>query len=293
MPTQLHETVIAMFRERPALAAELLEGPLHAGVPSFNEARLSPGDLTDVAPAEYRADAVVTLSNQKRTVLAVVVEVQLKADARKRRSWPVYVATLHARLKCPVALLVVCPAQQVARWSAAPISIGPPGSVVTPVAVGPDQIPLVTDLTIARKSPELAVLSTLAHGGRTDPQPLFEALLTGLHVIDQEQADLYTDLVLTVLPAAARAYLEALMTTTAHQYQSDFARRNFSAGEARGEARGEAKAVLVVLDARGVTVSEEQRTLIADCTDQDQLETWLRRVGTAEKIQDLGDQFAG
>ncbi|GAB3873487.1 hypothetical protein ACFPIJ_01010 [Dactylosporangium cerinum] len=78
------------------------------------------------------------------------------------------------------------------------------------------------------------------------------------------------------------------MSTTAHQYQSDFARRNFSAGEASGEA----KAVLVVLDARGVAVSEEHRTLIADCTDQDQLETWLRRVGTAEKIQDLGDQFA-
>jgi hypothetical protein len=50
--------------------------------------------------------------------------------------------------------------------------------------------------------------------------------------------------------------------------------------------------VLVVLGARDVVVSEEHRSLIADCTDQEQLETWLRRAGTAEKIQDLGDQFA-
>ncbi|HZN19336.1 MAG TPA: hypothetical protein VFB84_14345 [Micromonosporaceae bacterium] len=84
-------------------------GPLGVAVPEFHKARLSAGDLTDVVPTEYRADAVVTLDVADTPVFAVVVEVQLRADARKRRTWPVYVTTVYARLGCPVVLLVVCP----------------------------------------------------------------------------------------------------------------------------------------------------------------------------------------
>jgi hypothetical protein len=208
VPSYLHETLIEMFRGRPALAAELLTGPLHVTVPDFETARLSSAELTDVAPTEYRADAVVTLDDQRGTVLAVVVEVQLRIDPRKRRSWPAYLATLFARLGRPVVLLVVCPAQPVAEWCAAPIALGPPGSVVTPVALGPDQVPVVTDPDAARRMPELAVLSALAHGARPDPTPIFKALLTAIDAIDHDHADLYTDLVFSVLPAAARDSLE-------------------------------------------------------------------------------------
>jgi hypothetical protein len=293
MPSHLHEILIEMFRDRPTLATELLRGPLHIPVPDFDEARLSAGELTDVAPTEYRADAVVTLTDEGSPVLAIVIEVQLCADTRKRRSWPAYVGTLHARLGCPVALLVVCPDQAVADWAAAPLAIGPPGSVVTPVALGPGQVPAVTDLGTARRVPELAVLSALAHGSRPDPTPVFQALLTALDVIDHDHANLYTDLVLAVLPAAARDCLEDLMAITGYQYQSEFARRYFGQGEAQGEAKGEAKAVLAILDARGIAVPDDVRTRITGCTDLDQLDTWVRRAATADKIQDLDDTFTG
>jgi hypothetical protein len=293
MPSHLHEVLIEMFRDRPALAADLLAGPLQVTVPDFQKARLSSGELTDVAPTEYRADAVVTLDGDRGPVLAVVVEVQLRADARKRRSWPAYVTTLHARLGCPTALLVVCPDRAVADWCGVPVVIGPPGSVLTPVALGPDQVPVLTDPDTARRSPQLAVLSAIAHGAQPDPIPIFEALLAALDVIDHDHANLYTDLVFTVLPAAARDCLEEFMTTTTHRYHSDFARRYFSQGEAegeaRGEARGEAKAVLAILDARGVAVPDEVRADIAGCTDLDRLARWIRRAATADKIQDLDD----
>lgn len=77
------------------------------------------------------------------------------------------------------------------------------------------------------------------------------------------------------------------MTTTSHRYQSDFARRYFSEGEASGEARGEARAVLTILDARGVEIPDEVRDNITNCTDLDQLAAWIRRAATADKIQDL------
>jgi hypothetical protein len=291
MPSHLHEILIEMFRERPAFVADLLGGALGRPVPAFARAELSAGELNDVSPTEYRADSVIILRNARHPVLAVIVEVQLDPKRRKRRSWPAYVATLHARLRCPVELLVICPSQRVANWCAKPVVIGNRCLVLTPVVLGPAQVPVVTDLDLARRTPELAVLSTLTHGGRADPVPVFEALFAALDTIDHDHANLYTDLVLMLLPAATRARLEKLMTTTTHQYQSDFARRYFSqgeaAGEARGEARGEAKAVLAILDARGVEVPDDLRTEITACIDIEQLDTWLRRAATAHKIQDL------
>lgn len=82
-----------MVRQRPELVADLLTGPPGIEVPAYQKALVSPGDLTDVAPTEYRADAVVTFYDGDQAVLAVVVEVQLRPDVMKRRTWPVYVAT--------------------------------------------------------------------------------------------------------------------------------------------------------------------------------------------------------
>src|SRR5512142_2344033 len=119
----MHELLIEMFRDRPELAADLLAGPLGLPVPEFGQARLSAAELNDVTPTEYRADAVVTLDVADAPVFAVVVEVQLRPDKRKRRSWPAYVATLYARLGCPAMLLVICPDPAVASWSATPIVV--------------------------------------------------------------------------------------------------------------------------------------------------------------------------
>ncbi|WP_433057902.1 hypothetical protein [Dactylosporangium sp. CS-033363] len=292
MPSQLHEILIEMFRERPALAAEILGGPLRVTLPKYARAQLSSADLTDIAPTEYRADAVVTLHDSTSQVMGVVVEVQLRKDARKRHSWPAYVGTLRARLGCPIALLVMCPDQAVADWCAAPVTIGPPGSVLTPVALGPRQVPAVTDIAAARSMPELAVLSALAHGASEEPRAVLEALVNALDAVDQEHANLYTDLVLSTLPAAARKCLEELVTIAGYRFQSEFALRNFAEGEAKGKAEGGVEALLTMLDVRGVEVPETIRAEIANCTDMDQIKTWVRRAATAEKIEDLGIQPA-
>ncbi|HET8681366.1 MAG TPA: hypothetical protein VFM54_05780, partial [Micromonosporaceae bacterium] len=169
MPSHLHEVLIEMFRDRPSLVADLLARPLGVALPEFHKAQLSSGELTEVMPTEYRADAVVTLDVADTPVFAVVVEVQLRVDARKRYTWPAYVANLYARLRCPVVLLVACPDQAVAAWCATPVVAGDPGLVLTPVVLGPRQVPVVTDAEVARRHPELTVLSVLAHGARQDP----------------------------------------------------------------------------------------------------------------------------
>ncbi len=181
----------------------------------------------------------------------------------------------------------LCSDPAVAAWCAVPIVFGRPGLVLTPLVLGPYQVPVVTEPEWARRCPELAVLSAIAHGNEPDQKLVFEALLATLDALDHEHAKLYADTVLTVLPTAARDFLEALMTTTAHPYQSDFARRYFDQGEAAGEARGEAKAVLAFLDARGIEVPDDVRERIAACTDLSQLDTWVRRAATARAADDL------
>jgi hypothetical protein len=90
------------------------------------------------------------------------------------------------------------------------------------------------------------------------------------------------------LPVAARTRWEAFVTTTAgNKYYSDAFRKAFADGEASGEARGEGRAVLTVLDARGVTVPAAAREQILACADLAQLDTWLRRAVTATTADEV------
>ncbi|MFC6563532.1 hypothetical protein [Actinoplanes utahensis] len=287
---------VDMFRGRPSLAAELLDGPLHDHLPDYDEVHLASADLADVVPTEYRADVVVTLTHEGSTVLAVVVEVQRRIDTRKLLSWPAYVATLYARLNCPVTLLVYCPQRSVVGWAAKPIVFGFPAGHISPVAVGPDQLPVITDPEIARRLPELTVMSAIAHATHPDPAPLLEALLMAYRAVEVDRAALYHDLVLMALPNQTRKMLEDLMTATNYTPRSDFAKHHFAQGKMEGLAKGLAEAkgqdLLTVLESRGLTVSDEARTTIVECSDLDQLDRWMRQVATVERVEDLGGPLA-
>ena len=52
---------------------------------------------------------------------------------------------------------------------------------------------------------------------------------------------------------------------------------SLEAVRAESEARGEARALLTVLEARGVAVSEAERETILNCLDLEQLRVWLQR----------------
>ncbi len=139
-----------MFRHRPALAAELLTVAFGVSLPAYEQAHLGSGELT---PIEHRADTVVELRAGENAVLAVVVEIQLSRDPAKRFSWPVYLTTVRARLRCPTALLVICPHAATAAWCGRTVSLGP-GNLFTPTVIGPRQIPLLTDPYRAVENPE-------------------------------------------------------------------------------------------------------------------------------------------
>lgn len=154
---------------------------------------------------------MVTLLSGHQAVLAVIVEIQLKPDPVKRRTWPVYLTTLHARLRCPVVLLVLSPGNRCADWCAQPIHIGHPGWELRPLVLGPRQVPVVTDAAEAASNPELSLLSVVAHSEDPQRDKIFDSFLHALRTVEDERASLYADLVLATLHTAARHYLETLM----------------------------------------------------------------------------------
>ncbi len=81
------------------------------------------------------------------------------------------------------------------------------------------------------------------------------------------------------------------MTLEGYEWKSDFAKKHRAEGRAEGlaeaRAEGAARAVLIVLEARGITVSGETRQRITSCMDTDQLERWAKRSALVDKAEDL------
>ena len=267
-----------LFRNRPALAPELLREVLHTQLPAFENVRVADANLTEVIPSERRADLVLLLETDAPRA-AVVVEVQLNVDPDKAWSWPVYLANLRARLRCGVTLLVITTDQAVAQWAARPIGMGHPGLELTPLVVGPKSVPVVLDEGAAERDPELAVLSALAHGDEPEAAEVVMAALMATRRLDDDRAALYVDLVLANIGAAARAFVEELMASRTYEYQSDFARRYFG--------QGKAEAILKVLATRGLDVPTDVRERVLACKDLALLDTWLTRAVTATSVSEV------
>ncbi|GLZ10227.1 hypothetical protein Acsp04_04620 [Actinomadura sp. NBRC 104425] len=74
---------------------------------------------------------------------------------------------------------------------------------------------------------------------------------------------------------------------TASRWYSEDAQVWIAEGIAEGRIEGEAKSVLLILEARGITVTDEQRQRVLTCTDLQQLETWVRRAATISSADEL------
>jgi len=284
MPTHQHEGLVELFKSRPQLATWFLTEIFDVPLPDFQEIHTEPCDFTDIGPKEFRGDVALALKDPSGKELAgISVEVQLGRDDTRSFAWPVYVATLRARLSCPAYLLVIAPQANIAQWCRRPIKLGHPGLVLHPLVLGPELIPQLTDPAEAVAEPERAVLSGMAHGDGPNAEVVLRAVLAGLSKTDDERRALYTDLVATGLSLAGQHRLEEIMATT-YKYQSNFARRYVE----QGRAQGEAEMLLTMLQTFGVTVTDAAQDRITACTDVEQLQRWA---GQAKEITSADELF--
>jgi hypothetical protein len=77
------------------------------------------------------------------------------------------------------------------------------------------------------------------------------------------------------------------MINTAPRLPDRFTQPVEDAAEVRGLARGESKALLFVIETRGVEISDDQRGQVEACTDLELLQSWLGRALTATTAEEV------
>jgi hypothetical protein len=282
MPSYLHELLLLLFRNRAGSAADLLR-ELDVQLPEYDEIRADSSDLSDLRPAEYRADLVLFLMRGSQKVLGVIVEVQLGRDEDKPYAWPAYIANLRARHRCPVCLLVITIEDAVARWAGRSIDVGP-GTRCKTWVVGPSNMPAITALQDAQENVELAVLSAIEHGQSPDV-PLAARIATAAIFasadIDVERSRLYLDLILISLGQNAPEAFEATMNSLGYEYQSDFARRYYG----QGKAEGRIELILKLLSLRFGPLTEAAQARVRGAPDA-QLDAVAEHMLTAKTLEE-------
>ena len=279
MPSSLHEALVSFFRARPLLAAELLAVAQGLAPLGGVEGVVIDTDLSEAVPAEYRADAAILLRGAIE--LALVIEVQLKQDKDKKWSWPAYLTLTRARQRCPAAVLVVTLDPSTARWAAEPIDLGP-DAIMRPIVMGPAQVPLVTDPAQAQASPELAVLSVIAHGGEPEVVEVGRVAIDAIANVDESRKRLYTDLIFEkVAPEFSRILKEYVMENW--QPRSEFLRELNAEARAEAESRVLRSNVAAVLCHRFGVLSPEQTARLQSASF-DTLQRWFNAALTAPSI---------
>jgi hypothetical protein len=290
MVSHPHESILEMVRNHPVFGAALTGMALDGEMPRFTKVETVDPTFNEVSPVEYRADAVLLLRERKRPVFGIVVEAQLKPDRSKSFTWPLYAATARARYRCPFVVTVVTPSSRTERWASKAIDLGG-GNHFRPVIVGPRRIPRVTDRDQARRAPQLAVLSAMAHG-RGDVEiatAIGSAAVRAARTLPEPERLLYSVVITASLSEAARKALE--MELDLYKFLDRGPRKMYRRAEAKGRAEGKAEgvaiAVTTILEQRGLKLTGEQRRQIVACRDQRRLDRWLKRASSVSSVAEL------
>jgi len=292
MPTPWHDSVTKIFTEHPELAIEIATSLNGAQVPRGVPMRVEAPNFNDRPSSDFEADAVIVAGPARDPVRAIIVEAQKRTLKDKPPQWARYAAQLWTFLRCPVDVLVICPDAKSAFWYARAVPTTLPGYTHLPVVLPPSAVPGIVSPDEAAARPAMAALSVAYHGA--DPA-VCRAFAEGMRQLPPERASQYSEHAYNMSPLAVQRILEQLMTSDYWPVYSPFAKEHFGRGKKEGrkegkqegKQEGEAEAILLVLEARGLHVTDAERERIIGCTDLKQLKKWVTRAATAEKADDL------
>ncbi len=315
MVTSRHEASHRIFQERPEILGPVF-GLLGVPPPAKAIVEVLTPDTTEIRPIERRIDSVLRVEpSDGCDSFLLAIEAQGKRDAGKEASWAYYVAYLQAKYELPVLLLVICQDRATARWAAGPFTCGALGWTALsthPLVLGPENVPVITDPSVAARDLAMAAFSALTHGRSKDTGAILDALARALRATDKKSADYYSDLLdvgLGNTPAGAEwrelmtfvSYFPGRGTLREQAYfegKADGKAEGMAEGKAEGRAEGKAEGaaealamaagtVVRLLDRRLVPLPDDARERITACTDLDVLARWLDRAFTVQSVDEL------
>jgi hypothetical protein len=291
MPTLEHNGLVEMFRENPSLAPHFLATLFLLDIPPHASVAVVESSLDQLIPVEFRADLVLELKDAGGAlVLAIVLEVQRNKDHEKKFSWPVYLAAVWAKKRCPAIVLIVAPDDEVAAWAAEAIDLSLGLSTVRALVLGPKIVPEVTDRARAQHEPELAIISAVAHGNGPNGIAVLDAAYSALRSLDREHAAAYFEIVYNVLREPLRKALETLIMERQKETNETIPaleRILMGIGERAGKLEGKREVLVRLATRAGIELSEHDRARIQSCTDDAVLDQWVDNVSGAKTAADV------
>ncbi|MEU6482808.1 hypothetical protein [Streptomyces sp. NPDC046887] len=299
MVSSPHEAMHRIFQEYPALFTSVAEA---LGVPFGTLVAVTPlpTDLTETRPLERRLDTLLRFETEEEGEFLLAVEAQSKRDPAKPASWAYYLSYLYNKYGQHPVLLVVCQDRATAEWASQPVHFGPPqwaSLILRPLVAGPHNMPVITQETEARKDPLLATLAAITHADNPDVGAILKAVSSALGTLPEKLSIPLAELVSQGLgKRPVSEQWRNLMAVDTSFYTSwiseEIREEGREQGREEGHHRGLAQALLLVLEGRGIAVSEQQRERITACEDSEQLNQWTRRAITAESTAEVLGQDA-
>ncbi len=286
MVSSPHEAMHRVFQEYPGLFSRVSE-VLGATFPPPVSATVLPNDLTETNPLERRVDTLLRIETEEDGPFLLAVEAQGKKDVDKPASWAYYFSYLLNKYRLPTTLLVVCQDRATAEWAARPVPLGAPQwPVLTlhPLVAGPHNIPVITDVAEARKDLALAVLSVITHAGDPDVGAILKSLSGALR--DTPEAIAAPIVELTTQGLGNRPVAQQwrnLVAVDLSFYTSSISEEIRDEGRVEGRVEG----LLLILEVRGIAVTDEIREKITGCGDPELLHQWLNRAATAATAEEI------
>jgi hypothetical protein len=153
----------------------------------------------------------------------------------------------------------------------------------------PGRVPAFASAAQAMADPAMGIMSVAYHGAADEA--VINAFAAGILTLSPDRAKKYYEYGLRMSPEFVRNALEHLMAT---KYNEPFSKLGLTYyGQGREEGReeglvaGERGTVLMVLKARGLPVSDSQRSRIDACDDLAVLKAWAETALTAATVDDL------
>ncbi len=291
-----HEAPIELCHRHPTLLPRLL-GLVGQALPATVIAEAESAKFNQPVVDEWYADGALLLKDGPDVVGAVAIEVQRKADSDKRMSWPIYTAALHAKHGAkPTYLLVIATNAATARWARQPIASCQPHAPFVPLVVSREEVPAMHSLEAAMGDLPMAMLSALLHISDDSDEETTNYTLQAIQ--RQQSRDVliwFCGLLRGIVDGQKLQRLEEMIKmldpfanyVPKTEWEKEHYNRGITDGETRGEARGEAKALLRIVAARNLVLTEEQRQLVEQCRDTVVLERWIERALSARAVAEI------
>lgn len=285
MPSPWHDSITEMVDDKPEFAITLLRDVLGLEDIPRTHAHLGPNVFNTRPSHDLIADQVVIVGPDQDPDHVIIVEAQKEPLEHKLVQMAKYSAAAWLQYDCPADVLVICPDKKTAAWYAQPVITGMGASHFRARALFPEQVPAITDPEQVTADPQVAVLSVAYHGG---DEKVTGAFIAGIRSLGEEEAAQYHEYAFAMSSQDVRDLLRRMMMTSTHwPVYSDMAKEHFGKGDEHGRAADRRDALLMIIEERGITLTDKQFKLIDDTSDLDRLKDWSRAAITAESADDI------